>query len=249
MSEQPEFMECATCRAKPGSPMLCESCLHNRTTINWLRGELGRVDDALDEFAPNHTGQSSSGSVEEALSALRVRLAESRAAWNGCDEERIGCYGRAKRAEARVAELEKALRLTLETHDQGHSPCACIHARAALSRPSGAEAPMEAEDVTLNTVARDKRCNAESPPDGDGFVRLCTWRKGHTEKCHAAYLGGGKSFAWPLAATSEAPKPSECAKCGLLVEALGRALDFDVAGDLAEFKRLLAAHKQGDGGK
>ena len=25
-----EFMECDTCRKKPGSPTLCEGCLHNR---------------------------------------------------------------------------------------------------------------------------------------------------------------------------------------------------------------------------
>lgn len=28
-----EFMECDTCRAKPGSPPLCRGCLHNRNVI------------------------------------------------------------------------------------------------------------------------------------------------------------------------------------------------------------------------
>lgn len=28
-----EFMECDTCRAKPGSPYLCKGCLHNRDVI------------------------------------------------------------------------------------------------------------------------------------------------------------------------------------------------------------------------
>lgn len=28
------FMECDTCRAKPGSPPLCAGCLHNREVIN-----------------------------------------------------------------------------------------------------------------------------------------------------------------------------------------------------------------------
>ena len=31
-----EFMECAACAAKPGSPNLCPSCLNNR----WLIGKL-----------------------------------------------------------------------------------------------------------------------------------------------------------------------------------------------------------------
>jgi hypothetical protein len=32
-----EFMECDSCRKKPGSPTLCYGCLHNRTLINSLR--------------------------------------------------------------------------------------------------------------------------------------------------------------------------------------------------------------------
>lgn len=31
-----EFMECDTCRAKAGSPTLCQGCLHNRTLIEKL---------------------------------------------------------------------------------------------------------------------------------------------------------------------------------------------------------------------
>ena len=32
-----EFYECEACRAKPGSPTLCESCLHNRAVIGRLQ--------------------------------------------------------------------------------------------------------------------------------------------------------------------------------------------------------------------
>jgi len=31
-----QFVECATCAAKPGSPPLCGSCYHNRTVIDRL---------------------------------------------------------------------------------------------------------------------------------------------------------------------------------------------------------------------
>jgi len=33
------FAECAACVAKPGSPLLCPACLHNRATINELHAE------------------------------------------------------------------------------------------------------------------------------------------------------------------------------------------------------------------
>ena len=36
------FVECDTCRAKPGSPTLCAGCLHNRQVI----GELLRCKNA-----------------------------------------------------------------------------------------------------------------------------------------------------------------------------------------------------------
>jgi hypothetical protein len=39
MIETPEFAECASCAIKPGSPVLCPACLHNRATINQLRAE------------------------------------------------------------------------------------------------------------------------------------------------------------------------------------------------------------------
>lgn len=32
-----DFIECDTCRSKPGSPVLCAGCLHNRTVIAALR--------------------------------------------------------------------------------------------------------------------------------------------------------------------------------------------------------------------
>ena len=32
-----DFMECSVCRSKLGSPVLCESCLHNRSAIASLQ--------------------------------------------------------------------------------------------------------------------------------------------------------------------------------------------------------------------
>lgn len=42
-----EFQECATCAAKPGSPSLCASCLHNRHAIGVLDRRLKRANDFL----------------------------------------------------------------------------------------------------------------------------------------------------------------------------------------------------------
>ncbi len=36
MKEEYKFIECDTCRAKPGSPPLCYGCLHNRDIIGKL---------------------------------------------------------------------------------------------------------------------------------------------------------------------------------------------------------------------
>jgi hypothetical protein len=38
-----DFMECATCRAKPGAPLLCQACLHNRRLVGELRTEIERM--------------------------------------------------------------------------------------------------------------------------------------------------------------------------------------------------------------
>jgi len=35
-----EFKECNSCASKPGSPLLCDACLHNRETIHRLLSEL-----------------------------------------------------------------------------------------------------------------------------------------------------------------------------------------------------------------
>lgn len=35
-----DFMECGECNRKPGSPVMCRSCLHNRDLISKLKAEL-----------------------------------------------------------------------------------------------------------------------------------------------------------------------------------------------------------------
>lgn len=47
------FKECDTCNAKPGSPRLCNGCLHNRQYISELEEGLKkfkRASDLLDEI-------------------------------------------------------------------------------------------------------------------------------------------------------------------------------------------------------
>jgi hypothetical protein len=38
-----EFRECSMCARKQGSPVLCESCLHNRRLVNKLRARVDRL--------------------------------------------------------------------------------------------------------------------------------------------------------------------------------------------------------------
>lgn len=44
-----EFRECDTCRAKPGSPILCSGCLHNRAVIE----DALKARDAIREALKN----------------------------------------------------------------------------------------------------------------------------------------------------------------------------------------------------
>lgn len=46
-----KFMECDTCRAKPGSPPLCVGCLHNRTVIEESENLLSRIAENFETRA------------------------------------------------------------------------------------------------------------------------------------------------------------------------------------------------------
>jgi hypothetical protein len=46
---QLEFVECDTCRAKPGSPLLCDGCLRNRFVISTLK-ERCKLESATKKF-------------------------------------------------------------------------------------------------------------------------------------------------------------------------------------------------------
>ena len=41
------FEECEMCKAKPGMPVLCPSCLHNRKLIDSLQKRLMTLDTKL----------------------------------------------------------------------------------------------------------------------------------------------------------------------------------------------------------
>lgn len=43
-----EFFECRQCQEKPGSPVLCNACLHNRDVICRLQGEVDELRKAKD---------------------------------------------------------------------------------------------------------------------------------------------------------------------------------------------------------
>ena len=44
------FVECDTCRGKSGSPVLCEGCLANRTTIENLWSSLQRTSNTVESY-------------------------------------------------------------------------------------------------------------------------------------------------------------------------------------------------------
>jgi len=45
-----DFMECGTCFIKLGTPILCNSCLTNRSAIERLQAHINRTDIAIDEL-------------------------------------------------------------------------------------------------------------------------------------------------------------------------------------------------------
>lgn len=49
------FRECAACAAKPGAPILCESCLHNRALIEKLEEDNDRLRRERAEALTVHT--------------------------------------------------------------------------------------------------------------------------------------------------------------------------------------------------
>lgn len=51
MSNLSDFVECEACRSKPGTPVLCDGCLHNRKLIGDLKSELGSTTRKLEEHA------------------------------------------------------------------------------------------------------------------------------------------------------------------------------------------------------
>ena len=48
-----QFIECDTCRAKPGSPRLCDGCLSNRKVIGDLREALKWIFDTASKRRAN----------------------------------------------------------------------------------------------------------------------------------------------------------------------------------------------------
>jgi len=48
-----EFIECASCAKKPGTPPLCASCLHNRRVISALSEKLKVTAVSFKRFAPD----------------------------------------------------------------------------------------------------------------------------------------------------------------------------------------------------
>ena len=48
------FVECDSCRAKPGSPLLCAGCIHNREVISFLKGAYKTLWDSAQNLTDNN---------------------------------------------------------------------------------------------------------------------------------------------------------------------------------------------------
>lgn len=63
--EKEEFIECDTCRAKPGSPTLCKGCLHNRGTISRLTEKEELLDSVYERLPPDQKSSPNELPIEE----------------------------------------------------------------------------------------------------------------------------------------------------------------------------------------
>ncbi len=69
-----EFRECAACAAKPGSPTLCDACLHNRGALSRLHSVVRHCLDELETAGYRAT----EGSLAAKVGVIARRDAESR---------------------------------------------------------------------------------------------------------------------------------------------------------------------------
>lgn len=73
-----QFVECETCAAKPGTPLLCQGCRTNRNTINRLLDTRVRVAAALEKvelcYRPmeGRTPPKGYGGLQDAIAELRA---------------------------------------------------------------------------------------------------------------------------------------------------------------------------------
>lgn len=74
------FMECAECARKLGSPVLCQSCLNNRSEIERLEAENAALRDALRFYANLPDSWTISAGPAIAYGSLRLLGETARAA-------------------------------------------------------------------------------------------------------------------------------------------------------------------------
>ena len=65
------FRECDTCSAKPGSPVLCAGCLHNREVIERLTPKVAVVDDRFFTFYEAYPLKKSKAPAQKAWKRLK----------------------------------------------------------------------------------------------------------------------------------------------------------------------------------
>lgn len=68
------FIECDTCRAKPGSPTLCWGCLHNRQLISWQQGKIVELEGRLEAALHGVPAQAEIDRLTQEVERLRNRL-------------------------------------------------------------------------------------------------------------------------------------------------------------------------------
>jgi hypothetical protein len=69
-----DFIECDTCRAKPGSPTLCWGCLHNRQLISWQQGKIAELEGRLEAALHGVPAQAELDRLRQEVERLKEEL-------------------------------------------------------------------------------------------------------------------------------------------------------------------------------
>jgi hypothetical protein len=147
-------------------PMLQEQLAGMTAELDDMRRAWAILDEPSTLQRMPHTAESAAMMIRQRLEAsergcasLRLELENERKLVEQKCIREAELAVQARVADADAERLAVALGLQMETHDVGHSPCACVESRAALAHASPAAAPNDANVAPSNGTVECPECS------------------------------------------------------------------------------------------